>query len=98
MNNGGVNLKQASGVNDAGTCCHACTMTSGCAGFTFVKQGGDGSPPQCWLKSSVEGLTPDPYVVSGRIQGRVPPSPPSLPSSLEPPRTGLMIANHTLIV
>merc|ERR1712232_131129 len=82
MNNGGVNLKQASGVNDAGACCDACTATSGCVGYTFVKRGGDGSPPECWLKSSVDALTPDPYVVSGTIGGPspVPPSPPTPPS------------------
>jgi len=59
-NNYGSNLKEIKNVTDVQTCCNHCTSTSGCAGYTWVKQ-----YQECWLKSSLGQETDDPAVISG---------------------------------
>lgn len=50
-----------------------------------MKKGEDGSPPQCWLKSSLGASTSDPYVVSGAPNGPAPPPPPPGAPTPQPP-------------
>merc|ERR1712217_193422 len=61
QNNHGTNLNSASIKTESFTeCCYQCWITTGCAGYTWIK-----SNSQCWLKATIGDMRPDHLVVSG---------------------------------
>jgi len=72
QNNNGVNLESsARSAGSPGECCSMCAAAANCVGYTHVTANGE-----CWLKSSLGGLTSDSDVTSGSYQAPAPtPSP-----------------------
>merc|ERR1712232_615888 len=68
QNNNGVNLESsARSAGSPGECCSMCAAAANCVGYTHVT-----ANDECWLKSSLGGLTSDSDVTSGSYQSPVP--------------------------
>ncbi len=67
---GSLNQGDSTTVSTAGQCCSLCSLTPGCAAFSFIpRPGSGGAGGTCWLRPDVTGATAYLGAVSGVNRG-----------------------------